>query len=409
MSTIDLDVLIGACSAGGPSALSSVTQLRPADGPQAAIAPAKYAAARGDSGTYVYGRRYFEGEAQRCVLIDSAQSQRNRAELALALAIEDGNPVLGLVPRIRVTYTREESTESFTDLELPHRAFDAHIRAGTVDGKPTTQHPAYRAARDSSPANAWALFNLSPASLVFGSWDATRKAHQGRWPSAITGEILGVLADQASSDGEPLKKGGARVDPVGMSMRFDGETLKTLVEDQQTDMSPKTLKKVLNDANEALKKRTVASASSLGLGGIPPTLKQLGGVSCKSITRAHVLSFATLRQVRFGRGAEGDAALRAVLAAIAINGMVRSDSELYIRASCHLVEDGPSQTILDRRHGNHEAVVLPEIEEADSLLEAALTKATQVTGLQWNGQVFEVKGNPLILTSAPDESDEANS
>jgi CRISPR-associated protein Csb1 len=53
----------------------------------------------------------------------------------------------------------------------------------------------------------------------------------------------------------------------------------------------------------------------LGLGGIPPTLDTLAGVACIRIIRSDVLSFATLRQIRFGADAEGNAACRALLAA----------------------------------------------------------------------------------------------
>jgi len=56
----------------------------------------------------------------------------------------------------------------------------------------------------------------------------------------------------------------------------------------------------------------IVSASMLGLGGIPPTLEALAGVACHRIIRSHVLSFAALRQIRFGSSPEGDAACRAL-------------------------------------------------------------------------------------------------
>jgi CRISPR-associated protein Csb1 len=135
-------------------------------------------------------------------------------------------------------------------------------------------------------------------------------------------------------------------------------------------------------------------------------LGQLGLVSCRQITRSRVLSFATLRQIRFGKGAAGDAALRSVLAAIALNGIARADAELFLRAHCHLVEAGPSVTEVDRRHGQVEAVSLPEPEEADALLAAALDHAAQVAELDWHGQVFEVDGDPAILAGSVDDSGE---
>jgi CRISPR-associated protein Csb1 len=281
--------------------------------------------------------------------------------------------------------------EQRTDLDLPHRAFDAHIRAGKHAGVPVTQDPTYRAARDATPLNASSLLALSPASILFGSWDATRKAHQGRWASVLTGEIIGVLTDQGIDEKTTPRKGGARVDPIGMSIYLDPTAKKTIAEAQKDDLSKKTYEAFVKEKGKV---------SVLGFGGIPPTLGQLGLVSCSAIIRSHVLSLATLRQIRFGRGAEGDAAIRAVLAALAINGLVRSDAELYLRAHCHLVEDGPTVTTIDRRHGRVEELTLPEVHEVDALLDSAIDNARSVAGLDWHGQVFEVDGDPAVYAGA---------
>lgn len=111
----------------------------------------------------------------------------------LSLAIRDGDPLISLTPRIQVTYSGEEPV---TCLDLPHRAFDGHIGAGTVAGNAVTDHPTYRAARDSTPANARALLELSPIGLVMPCWDSTRRSHQVRLRSALVGETIGILADQ---------------------------------------------------------------------------------------------------------------------------------------------------------------------------------------------------------------------
>jgi len=396
MKRIDLETLLSATSAGGPSALSSITPLRPAGGPMAAIAPAKYAAGSGSVGTYVFSTRYVNGEPQKTVLIDSSQSQTNRVEQALAQQIADGNPVLARIPRIRVTYHIEDQVEQYCDLELPHRAWDGHIRAGTAHGEPVTADDTYRAARNASPANAWALMNLSPISMVFGSWDATRKSHQGRWAAALTGETIGVLTDQHLSP-TWTGKGGARIDPVGMRFELSKAAKQQIADRQKEELSKQTY--------EAFLKADASKTSVLGLGGIPPTLAQLGLVSCAEIVRSRVLSFATLRQIRFGQGPVADAALRAVLAAIAINGVVRADAELFLRAHCHLVESGPTMTEIDLRHGQTEALELPEVGQVDELLEEAMDHATRVAGLNWSGQVFEVEGNPAILEASVDETD----
>jgi CRISPR-associated protein Csb1 len=324
-------------------------------------------------------------------------------EAALFQSRTEGNPILLRIPSIEVSYEREGRVERFTDLELSHRAFDGHIRSGKVDGTPTTEHPAYRAARNSSPANAWDLFNLSPISIVFGSWDSSRKAQQGRWPSAITGETVGILADQGKRFEVPMK-GGARVDLIGMRSQLDGPTLETLAKTQETELSKKTFDKVMRTV-KALKPGETASATTLGLGGIPPTLSELGSVSCSSIIRTQVLSFASLRQLRFGKGPEGNAALRAVLAALALSALVRSNAELYIRANCHLIEAGPTNTFIDLRDGNTEVLTLPDPSTANALLEAAINNAAEVAGLDWHGQVLAVTGNPAVFAGMADEEE----
>ncbi|MCK1803032.1 type I-U CRISPR-associated RAMP protein Csb1/Cas7u [Brevibacterium sp. R8603A2] len=399
MEKLTLETLTAACRAGGPSVLTSVTALSPAAGPHAAVSPAKFVSGR--SSAFSYFIRFVNGSAQHAVLIDSKQSQLNRCEEQIAAAIADGHAILSRTPRIRVTY----SDQAFTDIELPHRAFDGHIRAGSIDGAPATKNPIYREARNASKTNARALLELSPGSLVFGSWDSSRASNQGRYQSALSGEIIGFLADQSGAEAtDPPRKGGARVDPVGMSVQLTGDQMTTLIDAQEDELSPKTVTETRAQAKKA--KGATLSGSTLGLGGVPPTLESLGGVSCSRIVRSHVLSFAALRQLRFGAGPEGDAACRALLAAYALNGLARSDSELLLRADCHLVEDGAPVVTLDQRHGNSVTLEPLTIPEADELLAAAIQQAESTAGISWDGEVLHVVGNPEVHHAAEEESDE---
>ncbi|MDO5682533.1 MAG: type I-U CRISPR-associated RAMP protein Csb1/Cas7u, partial [Propionibacteriaceae bacterium] len=292
------DDLIAACSPGGASVLTVVTELAPAAGPHGAVAPAKYV--RGNQAVYAYGRRFIDGEPQHVVTIDSKSSSLNRIESALADAILDGEEPLASMPRIQVSYA---DGPSYTDYQLPHRAFDGHIRAGMVDGVAVTQDPRYRNARDAKAANIRALMELSPVSPLLGSWDSTRKSNQSRFRSAMTGEIIGVLAVQSDDDPETPLMGGARVDPVAASVQLPGQVLKSLAEAQSGDLSGKLLDQIDKDIKKA--EKGVASASRLGLGAIPPSLESLGLVSCRRIIRSTVLSFSALRQLRFGSPGEG--------------------------------------------------------------------------------------------------------
>ncbi|MGH9102382.1 MAG: type I-G CRISPR-associated RAMP protein Csb1/Cas7g [Acidimicrobiales bacterium] len=404
MPTLTYDEVLDACHAGGPSCLTSRTELAPAAGPQASVAPAKFAPAqetgKGRAGVYAYEYRFIDGVRREVVLLDSKQSQLNRAEAALMSAITDGNPLLTRIPRIEVVYDRDGGQDRYSDLELPHRAFDGHIRAGTVNSQPATDLPAYRALRDATPSNARPLLEASPATIVFGGWDASRSTRQGRWRSLLVGEVIGVCAD----GGTPALKGGARVDPVGMQVKLSGDALSAIALAQRGELSAKTYDKVLKEAKGA--KNDLASASTLGLGGIPPSLGTLAGVACERIVRSHVLSFAALRQVRFGAEAAGDAACRALLAALALDALARADSELSLRANCDLVETGPTEVTLDRRHGERDQLEALSIEEADGLLVEALAVAEREAGVSWQGVVLTVAGNPDIVAGVVDAEEE---
>lgn len=385
---LSLEHLTEASRPGGPSVLTEVTELAPAAGEHASVAPARYTTKQGEA-TYVYEDRFVDGERVMTVLVDSKSSVGNRMEAAVLDAIDAGHPLISRWPRIEVTYGSGEGSRKFYCLNLPHRAFDAHIRAGTVEGTPVTQHERYVTARDSDPSNALAMLNISFATPTFGGWDSSRRAHQARYPSLIVGEVVGVLANQESTVPRPASYSGARVDPVAMGLNLDNEKLRQILEPQANEYSPKFLGK------KSLK------TSELGLAAIPPSDEGLAGIATKRIIRSHVLSFALLRRLRFGAGPDGDVAIRALVAAALINAMVRSDSELQLRANCHLVEKEAPRLTLDLRFGKTLELEPLTIEAADALLEEAY-QAAQPHGVEWSGVTLAVKGNDLIWGAVDD-------
>lgn len=391
--TITLTHLNEASHAGGPSALTSRTSLCPAGGHMASISPAKYTSRQGAS--YVYEDRFNErGEQIRTVLIDSRSSSANRLEDALAQAIFDDHSLLSKMPSIRVSYERGgDDSETYHEYELPHRLVDAHVRLGTVEGEPVTAHPVYRAARNSSLRDLGALLTLSPLSVLFGIWDSTRKARQLRIPSSVVGEIIGVVGSARET-----RRSGARVDPVGASIVIDPADAKALAETQAEDLNPKKL--------DGLRKaKSPVRGAEFVIGAIPPGTEALDGIAASEIIRTHVLSFSSLRRLGFGKGPEGDAAIRALLAALALNALARSDSELYLRANCHLVESAPSEVRLDRRQGETESFTALTVAEADVLLDAAYEQASRLAGIEWSGQVLDIDGNPAIVSGASDDAE----
>lgn len=389
--------LAKACAPGGASVLTDVTELRPAAGPHAGIAPARYV--RGSQATYAFETRYIDGQALTVVDVLSKQGAINHLEDALATAIIDGDEDLSLTPRAVVHY---EGVDLY-DYQAPHRIFDGHFRAGSVGSVPVTELPKYRALRDASQANARPLLETSPSSLVFGSWDSTRRSHQGRYRSAIVGEIIGVLADQ-SADGKSVPpRGAARFDTLAPSVRLPGKDLEGLLEAQEAELSPKNVESIRNEIKRSGK--GAVSAAALGLGSIPPSLSSLGFVSCRQIIRSHVLSFSALRQLRFGSPGAGDIACRALLAALGLACLARSNEELLIRANCDLVEAESPQVGLDGREGVTVGLSPLTRETTSAVLAQAIEQARQAADVTWEGQTLEVEGNPVVYSSVVADED----
>ncbi|ERH25176.1 CRISPR-associated protein, GSU0053 family [Actinomyces johnsonii F0542] len=396
MSTISLPHLLDACRPGGASVLTSVTPLEPAAGPHASVAPAKFLEGKGRTAkpVFAYERRFWDGEAVTAVLIDSKQSQSNRLEAAVSAAIADQGPVLARTPRIELRF---EDGQVYSDIDLPHRAFDGQIRAGTINGEPATAAQEYRELRNATVADARPLLERSPITLLLGGWDASRKTHAGRYRSLLVGEIIGILSDQGRDpEVNQSKRGGARIDPLGARIQLDQAEREAIADVQKSELSDKAYTNSYGKGGKS---------SSLGLGGIPPSLEQLGGVTCRAIIRSHVLSFAALRALRFDSPTpEGDVACRALLAALALNGLARSDAELLLRANCDLVEAGPAVVTLDKRYGQKENFEPLSIEQAQELLSAAIDNAVQAANLTWDGSILVVEGNPTILAAAADDA-----
>jgi len=396
MSTITLQHLLDACSPGGASVLTSVTPLEPAAGPHASVAPAKFLEGKGRTAkpVFAYERRFWDGEAVTAVLIDSKQSQSNRLEAAVSAAIADQDPVLARTPRIELRF---EDGQVYSDIDLPHRAFDGQIRAGTINGEPATAAQEYWELRNATVADARPLLERSPITLLLGGWDASRKTHAGRYRSLLVGEIIGILSDQGRDpEVNQSKRGGARIDPLGARIQLDQAEREAIAGVQKSELSDKAYTNSYGKGGKS---------SSLGLGGIPPSLEQLGGVTCRAIIRSHVLSFAALRALRFDSPtSEGDVACRALLAALALNGLARSDAELLLRANCDLVEAGPAVVTLDKRYGQKENFEPLSIEQAQELLSAAIDNAVQAANLTWDGSILVVEGNPTILAAAADDA-----
>ncbi len=171
------------------------------------------------------------------------------------------------------------------------------------------------------------------------------------------------------------------------------------------DLTSAQLLKILEpqkgEYSDSFLKTKQLKPSHLGLGGIPPQADGLAGIATREIIRSHVISFALIRRLRFGKGAEGDAAIRVLVMATLLNAMARSDSELYLRANCHLAEASAPVVRLDRRQGDTLELAAITIQQADLLLEQAYGIASGY-GVEWQGTTLHVTGNPTVFGAAAD-------
>ena len=415
MRALTIEDLTAASYVGGAGSLVMRQESEPASGPDGVIAPAKYT--DGSQSTYVYEKRYSadKGEPENVVLIDSKSSFANRAEKTTTRAMRDAAEttadgghvpsLLSKMPHITVQYDTKDRKKAFFDNQLPHRGFDGHIRVGSYEGEPASKAEAYVKARNSTLENLLPLFELSPETVIFGGWDSTRSKNQLRIPSILVGETYGVLADQESDpwkeDRNAIHRAGGRVDPVGASIKFTNGDSKKAITDNALDLSEKL-------KNDFLKK---GEGSKLGLGAIPPMVKGkkgevlLDGVSVRKVISTRVLSFATVRTFHFGKGVEGDAAIRALIIAVLLRDIAGYDDNSFIRANCFLADTGKPTVVLNKRYGEKEELEPLTSETAEKLLEEAYAQAHEKAGITWEGQEFLVQGNPAVLANASAEDD----
>lgn len=398
---LTLDDLNEAAKIGGPSSLRVRIELEPAGGEGAVVAPARYTSGR--SATYVYETRYFDGEnsARRTVLIDSRTSFANRMESVVTQAIRSGEGVLGTMPHMVVRYDLGNGLMGeYFDTELPHRAFDGHLRVGFRDGAPASKDQQYVDARNSTLGNLLPLFELSPETVMFGGWDSTRSANQLRIPSVCTGEVVGVLADQSDED-SAIHRSGARIDPVGARVEVADKKDREAIVDASIDLSENTGKKFLEDKS--------GKGSTIGLGSVPPNAGRdaLDGIAVSRVVSMRVLSFATLRSFHFGKGKEGDEAIRVLIAAVLLRAMAGYDENPVIRANCFLAEKAAPEVTLDKRFGIKETLAPLTVEDMEELLRQAYAQAHERAGIVWAGQEFVVDGNMAVLRNSGAEDAEA--
>lgn len=398
--TLTYDDLLAAVTGSGVG-IRSRTELEPLGGPGDKVFPPTYGVEDRAETRYAMEKRRVPAagggsgtEVVDSVVLDSVASQANRFELALHDAVERGELHL---PVTAVDFRPVEELaglDRLSDLEVPHRIFDAHLR-DSFDGDQLFRNGAIgRAITEATSRNAAALYHHSPTTLVFGGWDSTgpKGGRGAKYERAITSEVVALGATRGV-------KTASRLDPAGIELRAgplyeapDGEW--TL--DKSEAVLEKGKPKFVGAATEESKKQSKEAGrpSQVNHGNVTPSIEiKSGGVTVERIVATTVLSFIQLRRLRFpsdhqgsllpadGRRAAEDAA-RAALAALGLAAAALAlDEGFDLRSRCVLIPTGPAPFELLSRGGEAQAFTL-ERNEALALVSEAVDRAAD-RGLSW--------------------------
>ena len=301
---------------------------------------------------HVYERRRLEAQDIWCVLVDSVQSQANRLEECLLEAIHDGVPI----PHVVVDFsgTRLDGITKITSLDAPHRVYDAILRDSLLDGEPFMDSTLGKRLATAKADDGSALLEASPTALLFGAWHSTGEGGGlgAKFARCLVSEIVGVdvpveevIVNQRTGEIDIRTAGrrtGSRIDPLGVLRKVDvfkGENGWNTTE----ALAGKKAKKV--------------RPSEINHGNIVPSIQPLG-VTCDHIEHGFVLSFASLRRLRFG-GGERDAAGRSLLAALGLVAFAEQDARGYaLRSRCDLVCEGRAPLELVHPDGALEMITI---------------------------------------------------
>lgn len=370
------------------SAIRFDLALQPPGGSTAKIFPPTYPtpkdAGRNEARTgYATETRLLGNEQVTAVLLDSIPSQANRLEQAL-LDARRSDPVQVQFPLIEVK-VNEDTT--LTDLDVPHRVYDAILLDSHLDGQPFPTSSIGRQLASATPRNATALFTYAPTALIFGAWNshAGQRIGMAKFPRCVTSEIIGW----------PVVRGvktASRIDPLGIT-KSAGEGMYEAEAGRWTFDKERARKE--NNKPKATK------PSEMGHGNVAPSIdRDTGGISVQSVRQIAVLSLAQLRLFHFltsdgTSDPERDHAARTVLAALALVALLEQWERGYqLRSGCLLQPVSEPTWTLCGRTAREDTTFDLSGNEARQLLKAVQATAEQ-HGLRW-------PSTPIKLTASPD-------
>jgi CRISPR-associated protein Csb1 len=331
-------------------------------------------------GKYQSSKRRIPGypESVDCTILDSVQSQANRMEDSLLADIRAGNIFL---PHVITDFSTVEGLEkpigSITCLEAPHRIFDAIIRDSVdAQGKHFPFTAEGEAAIKANSRNASALFAISPASLLFGSWDSTGVTGGlgEKYTRCVVSELVAVNTERG-------ERAGTRVDPLNIAAAEDPAKILKETKDEIWDRIAKNRKK--------FEKPSRLNHSSVIW---PEDSKPVhGGVTCDYIQQSTTISLPALRQLGFPVGDhERSLAAQTVLAAIALHAVALNvERGWHLRSRCDLTLEGAQGPTWEIVGSTSESIALPSATTRQLLKESI--EAAKSVGLAW-------RDDPIRLT-----------
>lgn len=385
---------------GGSVALRSKVQLQPAGGKGDKIFPPSYMPDRGATHKYAVEDRTGEnGESISTVLLDSVASQANRAELALLEGYEQGKLSFP-VPYVDFTGHGDLTDyKKLTVLEAPHRLADAIFRDSLLDGTLFRLSAMGRTITDSTQRNATGMFCYSPTSLLFGLWDATGpKGGMGsKFQRAYVSEIVGFRASVG-------KKVGSRIDPLQIQRVPPDERVFNSDDPSEvwTDARDKAAKDKDGEPEFASRRGESGEAgqpSKINHGNIPPTIdSQAGGVTISDGLQTTLISFASLRRLRFGDvSRDAETAARTAIAALGVAAIAyQFEMDYDLRSRCLLLPTHAPRLELLGRDGSAGDVVDVDRDVAATILAQAAAYAAEM-GIGWETDEIRLVPAPKLI------------
>jgi CRISPR-associated protein Csb1 len=378
------------------AAFRSITRLQPVGGEGDKVFPATYA-----NGVYQIEKRVLDGRTVECVLLDSVQSQANRAEESLKAAAERGRLSL---PLIEVDFSNANGSlrspiPNLTSLDVPHRLADAILRDSMLEGGTRFSKSNY--AQEWGRSNLWnatAVYQLCPTALIFGMWGSPDKPGGlgAKFERAFVSEIVAVdvvgNADD-SNDGRGKEtrnlRMGFRIDPLNSSKNVNVKPN----EDGSFEVGTGKLR-----------------PSEINHGNIPFETPN-SGIRFAFAEQTTVVSLGALRKLRFPVDGQDTADIndhaRAVLAALGLcAGVFASESGTSLRSRCHLWPVAEREWELLERPGQEPRRFKINGDQAESLLKSAVESAEKA-GISWNKQKITLKPAPELLKLVQQSQEQA--